>query len=500
MKKNRPLLILACSLAAILAACGSSPPSTQPARGAKAETPPDWVLKPPEPDARYMYFTGSGQSKTGGIAEAEEIARGAVLDEITRYLGVRITSETTAVARSSLESYQADLVQTLKAASSARVAGLELAERWVSEREGRVTVYLLARYGQAELTREKKRLEELFRERIEAVSGPEREGKELLAEGRLYQAALKFLEASAAAFKSDLENAEIQFERNLNQAREAVRRIAVIKLNDNLKTYVGQEFSEPFRAAVVAGAGPSDPPIAGAAVRVSYKEARSGGRTTTRTLLLKTDPQGRVSFKPPAPALVGRETLTMSLDLSDALEALEAVPNRLYGQVEAFQDLLRTRSVSFAYESLSQAASIATGVAVFDLDATGAPIAMAETAAGLLGELGKAGFKAVSLPVSAGEVAGRQDAQVLAALAGFQGQVQRVIFGTARIADSEQEGSTIIIQVSGTVKVVELATGKVLLTANRSKRAQGGNASAALAAAFKMLGEEFGKAIANELR
>jgi hypothetical protein len=75
-----------------------------------------------------------------------------------------------------------------------------------------------------------------------------------------------------------------------------------------------------------------------------------------------------------------------------------------------------------------------------------------------------------------------------------------VIFGTARISESAQEGNTLILQVTGTVKVLELATGKILLTVNRSKRAQGGNASAALAAAFKMLGEDLGKAIANQLR
>jgi hypothetical protein len=485
----------------MLAACGSTPPSTQPAQGAKPEAPPAWVLKPPEADAQYMYFMGSGESKADSIAEGEEIARGALLDEIMRYLGVRITSETTATAKSSLESYQTDVVQTLKSTSSGRVAGLQIGERWVSERGGgRVTVYLLARYGKADLAKEKKRLEDLFREKIEAISGPEKEGQELEAEGRLYQAALSFLEAAAAAFKSDLENADIKFERNMNQAREAVRRIGLVKLNDNLKTYAGQEFGEPFSAAVVNGIRPSDQPIADAAVRVAYKEVKGSSKPATRTRLLKTDPQGRVSFQPPAPEFVGSEELTMSLDLSEALETLEEVPDRLYGQVEAFQDLLRKKSVSFAYQSLSQAATIATGIAVFDLDASGTPISMAETAAGLLAELGKAGFKVASLPVSAGNVAGRQDAQVIAALADFQSQVQRAIFGAARIADSSQEGTTIIIQVTGTVKVVELATGKVLLTSNRSKRAQGGNASAALAAAFKMLGEDFGKAIANQLR
>jgi hypothetical protein len=500
MKFNRAVLILVASVAALLAACGSTPPSTQPAQSVKVETPPAWVLKPPEADAQYMYFTGSGESKSSSMAEGEEIARGALLDEIMRYLGVRITSETTATAKASLESYQADVVQTLKSTSSGRVTGLQITERWASERGGRLTVYLLARYLKADLAKEKRRLEEVFREKIEAVSGPEREGQELEAQGQLYKAALRYLEAASAAFKSELENADIKFERNMNQAREAVRRIGLAKLNDNLKTYVGQEFREPFGAAVVNGSRPSDPPIADAAVQVAYKEAKGSGKPATRTRLIKSDLQGRVAFQPPAPDFAGAGELTMSLDLSEALEALEEVPDRLYGQVEAFQDLVRKKSVSFSYESISMAATIPTGIAVFDLDASGNPILAAETASGLLGELGKAGFKVASLPVPAGNVAGRQDAQVLAALAGFQSQVQRVIFGTASIADTAQEGTTIIIQVTGTVKVVELATGKILLTANKSKRAQGSNASAALAAAFKALGVELGKAVANQLR
>jgi hypothetical protein len=165
------------------------------------------------------------------------------------------------------------------------------------------------------------------------------------------------------------------------------------------------------------------------------------------------------------------------------------------------EELVRGKSVRFAYESLSLAGAIPTGIAVFDLDATGSPMGMSETASGLLGELGKAGFKAVSLPVGAAEVAGRSDDQVIPALsAGYGGQVERVIFGTGRIADTVQEGQTVIIQVSGTLKVVELASGKVLLAVNKTKRAQGSNAAAALSTAFKKLGEDLGQAIVNQLR
>ena len=497
MKTIRPLRIFAAALsAALLFACGSAP------RPASAqEAPPAWVLDPPEADAQYMYFVGSGESKTGSMSEGEEFARGALIDEIMRYLGVRISSETTATARASLESYQADVVQTLKSTSAGRVVGLQIAERWVNQREGRTGVYLLARYNKTELAKEKRRLEEIFREKLEAVSGPEAEGRELEGRGELYQAALRYLEAAAAAFKSDLENADIKFERNLNQAREAVRRIGLVKLNDNLKVYAGQEFPSGFRLRVVAGSAASDPGIGGAALRISYKEMKASGKSSTRSQQAKSGADGALSFAPPPADFVGAETLTMALDLDEALEALQEVPDRLYPQVEAMEELVHGKSVRFAYESLSLAGTIPTGIAVFDLDATGNPITMSETSSGLLGELGKAGFKVVSLRVGATEVAGRPDDQVISALsAGYRGQVERAIFGTARIADTVQEGQTIIIQVGGTVKVVELASGKVLLTVNKIKRAQGSNASAALATAFKKLGEDLGQAIVNQLR
>jgi hypothetical protein len=475
--------------------------ATEPAADEGAATPPDWVLNPPESDDQYMYFTGSGTSSSGSLAEAEQAARGGVLDEIMRYLGVRITSETTATARASVDDFQTDVVQQLTSTSSGRVTGLEIAEKWQVEQAGGLTLYLLARYDKTDLAREKRRLEEIFQEKIEAVSGPELEAQELQSQGRLYQAAVRYLDAASAAFKSDLENGEIKFERNINQASDAVRSIGIVKLNDNLGTFMGQEFEEPFRAKVVNGSTADDPGVGGASVRVTYKVMRSSGRPAVRTETVKSDADGFVSFQAPAPNFVGEEQLTMSLDISDAIEPLLDVPDELYSQVEAFEQLALSKKVVFSFESESMASRISTGVAVFDLDASGNPIALTETSAGLLEKLGQAGFQVNNLPVAVTNVAGRPAAQVASFLNNnFGGQVERAIFGTARISDHSQDKDTIIIQVTGTVTVVELASGKTLLTVSKSKRAQGTNASAALSTAFKKLGEDIGEAIINQLQ
>jgi hypothetical protein len=198
---------------------------------------------------------------------------------------------------------------------------------------------------------------------------------------------------------------------------------------------------------------------------------------------------------------VGKEQLTMSLDMSDAMESLLDVPDELYSQVEGFEQLVSNKKITFSFESLSMASRISTGVAVFDLDASGNPIALTETSAGLLEKLGQAGFQVKNLPVAVTNVAGRPTSQVAVFLNNnFSGQVERAIFGTAKISDHSQDKETVIIQVTGTVTVVELASGKTLLTVNKTKRAQGTNASAALSTAFKKLGEDIGEAIINQLQ
>jgi hypothetical protein len=477
--------------------CASGPEAGE----GPAVEPPEWVLNPPESDDQYVYFTGSGTSSRGSLAEAEEAARGAVLDEIMRYLGVRITSETTATARASVDDFQTDVVQQLTSRSSGRVAGLEIAEKWQVEQAGGLTLYLLARYNKTDLAREKRRLEEVFQEKIEAVSGPELEAQELQSRGQLYKAAVRYLDAASAAFKSDLENVEIKFERNINQASDAIRSIGIVKLNDNLRTFMGQEFAEPFRVKVVSGSTDDDPGVEGASVRVVYKVMRSSGKPAVRTEIVKSDASGLVSFQVPAPNFVGKDQVTMSLDIGDALESLLDVPDELYSQVEGFEQLVLNKKVIFSFESQSMASRISTGIAVFDLDASGNPIALTETSAGLLEKLGQAGFQVNNLPVAVTNVTGRSTAQVAQFLKNnFSAQVERAIFGTAKISDHSQDKDMVIIQVTGTVTVVELASGKTLLTVNKSKRAQGTNASAALSTAFKKLGEDIGEAIINQLQ
>jgi len=477
--------------AALLAGCAGVP-------GLAA--PPGWIGNPPGPDAANTYFTGVGTSTGGDRAQAEEIARADLIDGIMRYLGVKVTSETTAVARASVDSYQTDVRQQLTQEGAGRIAGLTVKDRYTEKGRAGVTVYLLARYVTADLEREKRRLEELFREQQEAVAGPEREGAGLEGAGRLYEAALKYLEAAAAASKSDIDNAAIKFERAMNEARAALERISLLKLNDNLRTAAGTAFAEPFRLKAAAGARASDPAVPEVALVVSWADWRTGKRQVASTRI-KTGTDGVASFVHPVPEFVGADTVIMAIDVAPYLEGFGKLTKDQQGMVDGLEDVAARKRVTFGLESFSGAREIETAIAVAALDAAGSPVAGQDFSGGVLKALNAAKFTVKALAMDPGVVAGSADAELIAAASKRAGATtRRIVYGSARVESVEADSGMFVAKVSGSVKVADARTGEVLLTVSRTRSAVAASAGAAAVAALAKLGEDVGQEIANRLR
>ncbi len=470
------------------------------ASGAATKPAPGWVTTPPGEDKDFMYFTGSGSSTAGSQAEAEEIARGVLIDSLMQYLGARITAETTSTAKASVDAYQSDVRQQITQSSSGRIAGLSLADSWVDKQKARTTVYLLAKFAKADLAKEKKRIEAVFQEQVAAVSGPEVEAKGLEEEGRFYEAVVKYIEAAAAAAKSDLDNAKIKFERNLNGAKSALDRLSLVKLNDNLKTAAGKAFAEPFRLKVVTGSTAADPGVPAVTLAASYAEVKASGKQM-RSAPLKTGADGTASFTYPVPEFVGAEKLTVSIDLSAYLETLRKLPKDLQVMVGGLEDLAMKKKAVFNLETYSQAREIATGIAVVSLDPEGNPLAANDLASGILKALTSVRFKVKTIALDPGSIVDRDDADVLAAASPKVADASgRMIFGSAQVTGSEQDGEMVIARATGTVKVADLKTGAILLTVSRSKTVPARSAAAAAASVLQKLGEDIGQEIANKLR
>ena len=87
------------------------------------------------------------------------------------------------------------------------------------------------------------------------------------------------------------------------------------------------------------------------------------------------------------------------------------------------------------------------------------------------------------------------------ASAGSQGASpadRRVVYGIVAI-QKFTEGDGYVVQVGGTMHVVDLQSGRMLYTRTLSTRSRANNASSAISAAFQSIGRTFGRDIARKL-
>lgn len=482
------LSLIFLALALFVFGCASPEATT------RSEGPPDWVLSPPRGDATNEYFVGVAGDSAGNVAEAEAVATATMIDEIVRYMGVRITTDTTAEARASLDDFESSVVQAVRQTGTARVAGFRVVDRYVERRGDAVTVYLLGAYEQRSLEAERARLQALFQERIDAVAVPEQRANEFEARGQYYEAVLQYLEAAQAAATSDIENADIRFERNINSARSIVSSMQLQKLNDNIVGMVREPFPEEFAAAVWV----NGEPVPGAALRVIYKEVR-GGRSTTRSTTLQSDEQGRLRFEHPVPQVVGPDTVTVGLDLSRYMLPLEELRGEYRSYLDGLSGAISDTRVVFRYDVRSRAALVPTGVLFHEADIAGNPIPAGTVSSSLQQELTAASFRVQNLSAVRPAISEMAREELLEVLrAEYGGRVERVILGSAQI-DEFDEGDGFIVRVSGSAEAIDLETGEVLYSTSGFQRSRGASSNAAIQAAFRMLGSNFGQEFASRL-
>ncbi len=489
------LAVQAIAALAFLAGCAGGP---TPASG---QAPPDWVLKRPADDPSYFYFVGSGTSSKGDLSEARAAATGEVLAEIMRYIGVTVTSDTQATARSSLNDFQASIEQVVRQTGTARVAGLDIRETWTDQRKKpAATVHILARYQRSELLKEKLRIEALFKERTDAVDAPEREGDRLASAGRPFDAAIRHMSAARAALDPAIDNGEIKFKRNIDKAKADIERISLVKLNDGLKGKAGQPLPEPLRLKVVVGAGATDPGVPDASLQVTYQEVNAAtGQRRPRTEQARTDASGVAEFAHPVPGFVGDGSAVFALDLSKYTDELSSAPRPLRDQVDGLEGLIASRRATFRFSVESAAGSVPMGILLLDYDADGGLVGMRESAGAAQAAL--SGYTIRGLTFTPAEVADKNTNE-LAALAKsrFGSQIERLVLGQVRIAEIGPRSGRIFARAAADIQVLDLGSGAVLYSGSREKLAMGVTNQAAQTQAFRDIGRDLGNEVKNALK
>ncbi len=476
---NRSILSALAAITLTFASCASVP-----AQG-KA---PDWIFTTPKADATNTYFVGSASDATGDVATATNDAAANLMSSITQYIGVKVNVATSAEDKATLDSYSAKIKSTVTSSSQNQVSGFSVKERFVQtdKKTKRVTVYVLAAYATADLEKEKARIADLMKKGVEAVEGPEREGNGMLSQNRSYEAVRKFVEAAVAASGSKIDNADVYFERNINSARTALSKIRFdTSASGGYKGLVGQDFKQPFKARIVTGEGASAPGVPGAVVLMSYQR-KSGTRLVSKTESVMADGSGAISFTPPAPDFVGKAKFNLRLDFQSTLDLLDKIPDKYAAFRDSLAEELKAKIVDVAYEVASNARGVSMAVAILDIDETGAVVGSLAQA-GLIDALLKEKFLVKSVAIPKEAIAAMDEAAVSAA-ASSAGKYQRVAFGTATITSVRKDGGNYLATGKAVVKVLDIAGGQILYSAERGATGLGSDEKSARAAAYRELG------------
>lgn len=501
-KRQQGFIALFILLVFIFPACVSKPEPKPDESNQPSLSAPDWFFNPPPEDNKYKYYIGSGSSKSGNEKEAEDIAIGDLINTIFMYIGVEVSSETTAEARASVDDFQTNISSVVKTTGEAKFSGFEIMEKLPHQRDdGSITIYLLCRYNKAELEKEKRRIQAAFEERYEAISVPEQEGQRLVHQNKHYSAAIKFIEAAAAASTANVTNAEVKFERNINQAKEAVENIGLYPITKDIETIVGEPFIDTFQLKVVNGNSESSPGVSDAVLSISYPIIDRVGKKKFRNKMQKSDNQGIVHFDHPIPEFVGNEKITMSLDMDAYLEQLWDVPGEFDEMVAGLEELVANKRAIIEYKVISNANKIATGIVMLDINESGEDLPNSLSGSSILSTLSRFKFKIQNLPIKPRAIKDKGDYEIIENLKqNFSSRVRRAIFGTSRILSFGEVAGRVSARASATVQVVDLENEEILLTVVKNLNGIGTNEDGAKKDAFRKLGEAVGEEIKNRLR
>lgn len=325
----------------------------------------------------------------------------------------------------------------------------------------------------------------------------ERAADELYRQGRYLDAVTGYVIAAAAI--AEVRPVPVaRFRAAVGKAQEILSSFTLTSTTPAQITEVGKPFGSTFDVRLSFGSGPQAPSVVGAPLRFSYK-ARKNGRPAVTGQTVKTNLEGEVQFELPAPDFASQDSLVVLVDVNPWMEALVAAPQELRDSVAKFETITAERRLQLPFTVDSASKQVPMIVALADFDERGIVQRRQETTGALIAALQKAGFSTSGIPVNPTLLKTANDNVVLAAWK-FQGKTSgRAVYGTVNLVSVVASGSQFNAEVSGTLKVADLATSKAVYQLKSTKVASAGDRASAVALAFRQWAEAAATTLESDL-
>lgn len=468
--KELPFFLTALLLLA--ASCASAPP-VQVDRPRGAVSAPEWTTRTIFMEGPNIVFVLVGPEN----AKVSELA----FQAMSSYLDLPVTATTPVIASQAVQKFLDGM------------AGTSPADHFSKDGRG----YWKVAVSKETWDSARSQLKGLF---DAAGADPsvaiERVADDLLKQGRYFDAVSGYVAAASSALTEA--KSVPRFRSNLAKAQEVLSKMTITSTTPALVTRVGQPFGVSFDVKVSYGNGAQAPVVPGASLRFSYK-AKKNGRIAVTGQSVKTDAQGHVLFELPVPDFPVRDNLTVVVDVNPWLETLASVPKDQREPVAAFENLSADRKLLLPYTVESAAKQVPMIVSLADFDDKGSVQRRQETSNAVIGALQKAGFQATGIPVNPSLLKSTNDNVILAAWR-FQGKGSgRAVYGTVSLVGVTPSGSQYSAEVSGTIKVADLGTGKGLYQLTTTKVVSAADKATATAQAYRQWAADAVASIESDL-
>lgn len=306
---------------------------------------PDWVLSTPIGNSQYEYFTASGVGETTGVAE--ENAKNNIIAEVMRMLGVSITAETKASVFGDINNINKTIESEVTQSSSAIIKNLKLKNRYIErdpdKNSGNVTVYILAEYDKHELQKEKLRLIKLAEERLNSVEAPLKQANSFSLNKKYFSACKNYIQAAVSAYTAKLENAEIIFKQNVNNAVSNFNKLEVKALTE--KFVSSENNSLP---SVQANYFEAEIPIL---VIYTVKPIDGASSQKVRTHRINTNNDGLAEFILPLQQESCNGSIQFEVDVESMCNILKNVNNPLAKKTSSdLKKITSQKALTFGYK------------------------------------------------------------------------------------------------------------------------------------------------------
>ena len=460
--------------AVLLISCASAP-STAPTAAAPAATSvvpaavaPDWTSKSVFVDGANLVFVLSGADTADQTALA--------LAAMSAYLNLPTTPSSSATAAREIKKFLA------------RVSATAPSDKFVQDGKGWWKIVV----PKADWDDNHGKLKVLLEAAPESADA-EHAADDLLRQGKYADAVAGYVAAASTAVAPGHAAAPNKFKSAFGKAQDLVSKLALTSPTPAQTTKIGQAFDQTFEVHVAYGAQ-AGVPAAGIPVKFTFK-AKTDGQISDSSATVFSDAQGVAKFSLPTPTFTVRGSVVVTVDTAAWQQTLAGVPQDYQTQAAALDSPDHKLLLPYAVESAAKQTPLI--VALADSDEKGA-LRHQESTAALIGALQKLGFQASGIQVNLSLLKSPRDNVIVTAWK-FQGKTTgRAVYGTVSLV-SATAAAPFTAEVSGTVKVVDLETNKLVYELKSGKIATGADRATAIAQAFRQWGAETADTFDSEL-